>query len=464
MKDVSHILTKKNYGKKDMREPLFRQPTWVELMGVILFVCSGLGEGKSINAVLGGLPKAITLAFVGLAFLEFFIRGDFDRVKKLSGPAGLCVLYIAGLALWSLFIWTHNFTAVSSISRGVEKIAYQSIATVVAICCVYLYGRNSVDLFAIGICTANLFILFSEVPAYGVGESVSSLMTSILSLGNNTYGYAERLEIHEITFLEGMFVLYYLFFAPSKTAVQRRRNRLVAAYAFFFVLAGMKRILIPALILSAVYIWLVRRSANPGKLVFLTGVAWVTLFWVYLYMVHYGYISAILGKLGINTMGRDYIWNLAKAYYRFSPTYIGLGFEAVDAIVTELYHMGLIDVAYPLHNDILKVFVELGFPGLCYWCAYLYLLFPAYWTKKYGAEAGLLYMALLNPMSMTYLTDNTAFYFWCTMGLRMIPLAVCCDLPHTAAPDAAKAWSPPSREQIQSSIREEYQQRRTHAQ
>ena len=24
---------------------------------------------------------------------------------------------------------------------------------------------------------------------------------------------------------------------------------------------------------------------------------------------------------------------------------------------------------------------------------------------------------------MTYLTDNTAFYFWCTMGLRMIPLA-----------------------------------------
>ena len=119
-------------------------------------------------------------------------------------------------------------------------------------------------------------------------------------------------------------------------------------------------------------------------------------------------------------MGRDYIWSLAKPYYQFSPTFIGLGFEAVDAMVTRFYEIGLIDVAYPLHNDILKVFVELGFPGLCFWCAFLYLILPWFWIKRYGPEAGILYFAILNPLSMTYLTDNTAFYFWCTMGLRMI--------------------------------------------
>ena len=64
--------------------------------------------------------------------------------------------------------------------------------------------------------------------------------------------------------------------------------------------------------------------------------------------------------------------------------------------------------------------MELGFPGLCFWCAFLYLILPWYWTKCYGPEAGILYFAILNPLSMTYLTDNTAFYFWCTMGLRMI--------------------------------------------
>lgn len=154
----------------------------------------------------------------------------------------------------------------------------------------------------------------------------------------------------------------------------------------------MKRILLPALVVSAFYIWVLRRSHAKEKLIMLTGVAWVTLFWVYLYLVHTGAISRLLNAVGINMMGRDYIWSLAKPYYQFSPTFIGLGFEAVDAMVTRFYEIGLIDVAYPLHNDILKVFVELGFPGLCFWCAFLYLILPWFWTKRYGPEAGILYL------------------------------------------------------------------------
>ena len=59
MQDVSKILTRKYYGKKDpFRSREFRQPRWMELLAVLLFTVSGLGEGKSINVVLGGLPKA----------------------------------------------------------------------------------------------------------------------------------------------------------------------------------------------------------------------------------------------------------------------------------------------------------------------------------------------------------------------------------------------------------------------
>ena len=222
----------------------------------------------------------------------------------------------------------------------------------------------------------------------------------------------------------------------------------------------MKRILLPALVVSAFYIWVLRRSHAKEKLIMLTGAAWVTLFWVYLYLVHTGAISRILNAVGVNMMGRDYIWSLAKPYYQFSPTFIGLGFEAVDAMVTRFYEIGLIDVAYPLHNDILKVFVELGFPGLCFWCAFLYLILPWFWIKRYGAEAGILYFAILNPLSMTYLTDNTAFYFWCTMGLRMIPLAVCCFAKPTKGPAAQKqTWQPPSAQEVQRRIRAQYREK-----
>lgn len=303
MQDVSKILTRKYYGKKTRSAAgSSASPAgWNLLAGAAVHrVRAGRRQKHQCGA--GGLPKAVTLAFVGLAGLEFFIRGDFDRLKKLAGPSGLYILYLAVLAAWSMFIWVRNFTAFASITRGVEKILYQSIATVVAICCVYLYGRFSIDLFTIGICCANLFILFSEVPAYGVGESVSSLLTSILSLGNNTYGYAERLEIHEVTFLEGIFVLYYLFFSPKETKQQRTRNWVLAGCSFFFVLAGMKRILLPALVVSAFYIWALRRSHAKEKLIMLTGVAWVTLFWVYLYLVHTGAISRLLNAVGINMM------------------------------------------------------------------------------------------------------------------------------------------------------------------
>ena len=32
-------------------------------------------------------------------------------------------------------------------------------------------------------------------------------------------------------------------------------------------------------------------------------------------------------------------------------------------------------------------------------------------------------MAILSYMTVTYLTDNTAFYFWSCIGLRMIPMS-----------------------------------------
>lgn len=456
--DVSHVLTKKNYLHPESSfDPNFRQPWWMELMGVAIFACAGLGEGKSVNAVLHGLPKALTFCLIGLAMLHLFLRGDLDRGKKMLGPCGMFIAYVTVLAGWSCFIWFHNFTTFASITRGAEKIVYQTIALLVAIAAAYLYEQRSIDIFAIGIMIANTAIMFSEIPLYGFGPSMTSLFTSIFSLGNNTYGYAERLEIHEVTFLYAFFVVYYLFFAPRHTARQRTRNRVLIALSVWFLLVGIKRILIPAIFVSIVYVWFVRRRRSPSFWVILTGVFWVVLFWTYLTMVHYGTISQLMHMFGINPMGRDYIWGLTKAYYRFSPTYIGLGFEAVDAIVTHFYEVGLIDVAYPLHNDILKVFVELGFPGLVFWSVYLYIILPVYWSKAFGHEAALLYMALMNPISITYLTDNTAFYFWVTLCLRLIPLAHCC-FPHEVLPAAKPAWKAPPPEKMQRLIRERYQQ------
>lgn len=427
----------------------------LQMLAFLVILIAGLGEDKIVNAQLGGLPKALTFLFIGLAFLRFLVEADFLRTKNLASPAFQYSLYIIGLTVWSLYIWFYNETDVSSIKRGASKILYQLIALAVAICLVYLFGRLAIDIFASGICAANFGIMLIEMPAYGVGPSLQSLMTSIITIGETTEGYAEQLEIHEVTFLYALFILYYMLFAPRDTKKDKRRNIALTLASIFFFLTGMKRILIPALILGFIYVWVVKKLKNYGKIIIWTGILICAFCWTYLYFVSTGDAATVMDELGINSMGRSYIWSLVRKYYEFTPAYIGRGFEAVDSIVTYFYKAGLIDVAYPLHNDVLKVYVELGFVGMTFWSLFLYVWLPIYWVKKYGQEMGLVYMAMMIPMTITYLTDNTAFYFWVTLCLRLIPMGMIADKGQANTGNIHPTAHMDTAEEVQSMIREE---------
>ena len=127
--------------------------------------------------------------------------------------------------------------------------------------------------------------------------------------------------------------------------------------------------------------------------------------------------------MGIDVLGRDKLWLLPNAYYEFSPFWKGLGFEGVDQLTRMFHEQGILTRIIPLHNDYLKVFIELGAPGFTLWALIHYVLYPLYWIKYHDTETALLYMAILCYMSVTYMTDNTAFYFWCSIGLRLIPMS-----------------------------------------
>ena len=51
-------------------------------------------------------------------------------------------------------------------------------------------------------------------------------------------------------------------------------------------------------------------------------------------------------------------------------------------------------------------------------------------------------------MTVTYLTDNTAFYFWSTMALRLVTLAYTME---TQSPKP-KMWMPDSRQEMRDRI------------
>lgn len=461
MKDVSSILTKKQYGHKALKnndrarqklaragEISFEHPKWLAAIFIMIIAVAGMGEDKVLNLRFGGLPKALTLLVLVIAFFTLIVKGDLRRFRYIGKTSILYIIYWALLCLWSVILWVINFSANKAITRGVEKMGFQTIAIFVAIAAVYVFGEKAIDHFAAGIYIANGLIAVMEMPNYGGPfASIESIINLVTSFGDG-HGFALAMEIHEVTFLYGMFLMYYLVFSPRETPADKRRNRIHIALSVLFLVVGFKRLFLLCVPLFALFARWIKRSRWAFRITMVIGVFWTVFFVIYLYIAANGALSSIAKQFGVDMMGRDHIWRLVKSYFRLSPLFMGNGFGVVDSvIVSDLYHAGLIDKAYPLHNDILKVFIEFGFPGLMFWSGAQYILFPALMKKFFDTDTAVLYMALMSLMATTYMTDNTAFYFWCMIALRMIPLGYGIyrrNKTGSQIKEERAKWSPPS--------------------
>ena len=453
MRTLSEIIVKRDCSRKTPSSVFYKDsPFWQRLICICyvgFIALAGLGDWKTMQSILGGLPKIITAGVIGMAIVYGLIYPEMERVKRVFWPTLVYMSLVVMLFLWSMVIWLMDFSAVSTMIRACSKLMFQSISILAAVSGVFLLGSKTIDLFAIAVCLANAGIMVLEIPTFGLSASIQSLMRCLLTFGE-AEGYARNLEIHDLTFVFGQLVLYYAAFAPHDTKQEKRRRwRMLVACTFFFFV-GMKRIAIPAVVLFIFVTMIVRCFKDKKKLLILWGVAWVVFFFLYIYAVRSGLVSKLLHITGIDMMGRDYLWSLANDYYDLSITYVGHGFEYVDTIVTEWYNSGIINHPYPFHNDILKVFVEMGFPGFVFWAGIQYIITPIFWIHYADEDTALLYLSNLSYMTMTYLTDNTSFSFWCTMTLRLLPLAYSVQ---RRKPPKPQVWKPKDKKEMQDRIR-----------
>ncbi len=391
----------------------------------LVFACTlfaGLGDWKVLNDAFGGLPKAAVLGVIVCAFLSFLIDADFAKFRKAMGYFPILLIPIAVYTLISMYIWVTDFSQAAAISRAIEKILFQTITIIYAVFMCYLLEDRAINYLFFSMCATNTAIILLEMPKYGIQESVSSVITCLTTFGE-AEGFVRALEIHDITFLFGQFIIYYIMFAPNTSKSEKRIRWCGIIFSFFFLLVGLKRSTLPAVFLVCVFVKLLRLTGKPEKLIIMTGIGLNLFFWFYLYLTRSGILVAFLESFGIEMMGRDVLWTMPNDYYELSPFWKGLGFESVTDLVYKWYREGVIKRPLQLHNDILKIFIELGALGFTLWAGIHYILYPAYWMARHDTKTGMLYSAILFYMTVTYLTDNTAFYFWSCIGLRLIPMS-----------------------------------------
>ena len=441
-------LLNKSVNSGALQEPGKECPAFILFLVVACTLFAGLGDWKVLNNALGGLPKAVVLGAIVCAFLNFLVAADFEKLRKAMGFFPIFLVPIAVYTLISMYIWVTDFSQAASVGRAGEKILFQTITIIYSVFMCYLLEERAVNYLFFSMCATNTGIIMLEMPKYGIQESISSVITCIATFGE-AEGFVRALEIHDITFLFGQFFVYYMMFAPKGSKPEKRIRLCGILLSVFFILLGLKRSVFPAVLLVCVYIKLLRLIGRPEKLILATGISLVLFFWLYLYLTRSGILVAFLESVGIDMMGRDVLWSLPNQYYELSPFWKGLGFESVTDMVNRFYREGLINRPYPLHNDILKIFIELGAFGFTLWAGIHYILYPAYWMTRHNTKTGMLYMALLLYMTATYLTDNTAFYFWSSIGLRLIPMSYSYRIIRSGR---KTQWRPPTPEEAADEI------------
>lgn len=420
------------------------------VIAVLCTAVAAMGDWKPLNEAYGALPKAVSMGVIGCAVLCFCVRPDYPRARQAVSFFPLFMLLIAIFPLLTMSLWISNLAVMGSIWRSLQQISYQIIAILYVVSMVYLFGRRAIDYFFTALVLANGSIVLLEMLKHGFVESIQSVIDCCSSFGDITYGFMRAIEIHDITFLFGQLFIYYLCYASLEEPEQTGRNWSYAITCFLFVLMGFKRIIFLAM-LPALVMRLFVRSKHVRFWLWLMGFGAVFLSFLYIYLIHSGTLVAFLMGKGIDLKGRETFWTVASSYFEFSIFWRGLGYEAVNALTNTWVETGVLSKAFPLHNDFLKVYLEIGAIGLALWTGIQYVFYPQYWAKKHFSNCALLYVAIILYMSVTYLTDNTAFYYWSSIGLRLIPAAYC----YARISDSkAAAWQPPNTDDIISAVRE----------
>ena len=389
-----------------------------------LFICMGaIADGKTISDSL----KIISMGVIAVAAVVLFVSGDFRRVKTTAGYFGIYGFILLGIIVWSVFLWIMDLEPINFISRGCIKFTYQFIVLLIMASGAYLLGERVIHGVFYGLAAANSIIFVLALQKFGVPAFISDF-TNFVQTGGEQVGMMLEIEIHDITFTYGFFIIYFLFFAKKGA-----EKWICTAISLVFFILGWKRIAAGALVVAVAFglIFGYMPSRNRIRIMYMICILVPIAAFCYILVTKYNIMEIISKSFDIDLMGRDVIYDYVSEYYQVSVAFLSYGFEYTTILLSDIVtkNPSLHIDATMLHNNILTMYIELGFIGFWAWLIYTWLIQYRYILRRGGEKSAMLFMMCEVYIFITYMTDNTLYYFWTSLVLRIMPLAMTLFVP-----------------------------------
>lgn len=415
------ILSKLHPAKR--RAPLTREERYLRFAALVyvgLLIIAVLGDSsmlrRRLGSSIGTLSKILSMSAIGLVALKLLLFPNFNGLRRVVYYALLMGATILFALFLSIGIWIVELQDLSMMLKGCEKLMFQGINLLVVACAIFLFREKALDYTFYGLVGGNLLMAVITLPGYGLSDSIASVINCFTGGSEQSYGFMFAMEINDVTFAIGLFLAYYLVWGWKRPG-----NWLRIGAAGFFFLLGYKRIAFASLALAIGFGAVIKRtdehSARAALLA--VGLFVVALCYAYVVVIKEGIFTRFVTSMGIEMMGREGLFDIASRYCELSIFFLGHGMSTAGSFV-ELATGGELNA---IHNDILVSYIEFGFVGFFIWYGFTFIGYPYLLWRHCNTDTAIVYMMCLLFMVITYMTDNTQWYYWDSMTLRLIPLA-----------------------------------------
>lgn len=363
-------------------------------------------------------------AFWTFYLLVIMLRGsNSTRVKNIYFHLRKALIPFAVFAVYSIMAWIIKGNGeIGNYTRLASTILYLALSYGFAGAGVLLFGANSINTLFYAGCLS--YLLGSIIPVclrFGFTDIVEFLLSTLNGVNTNVTSY---MEVHDLTFAFGLFLIYFLFIEPSE---ERKHTRKIVI-GIILIFLGLKRIELLALAATFIaYVLILKKAKTMRQRSSFFAVAFLVASLLFVWIIYDGTLLRLATLYGIDFKHRLGYYEYAKEYYNFSPFFTGQGYTYFSKMWQGLYFSRFriegYAIAASLHSDILVMFIEVGFWGMIFWIFYYFKYLTMKFHRRYGILVSECYLLLTIYMFLVYFTDNTTTYTITQLVYFLIPLA-----------------------------------------